>query len=212
MVSRAEFDRELRSLESELKRLEADYNMFFAGRLPRLPWEQRAKVDALVKRIDRMPIQNTGDRFRFQTVQSRWAAFSELWERQLKAQETGRRPGQRVAAPVSSSPVAQAPAPAPVPASVPGSGSSRERVVAVQLVTDPRAQEDRVQALYEQLVRARRDIGEQPIEYARFTELVRAQVRKLGGDGREVAFRVALKDGKVTLSAKAVEAAPPEGT
>jgi hypothetical protein len=29
-------DRELTTLEAELKRLEAEYNMFFAGRLPRL--------------------------------------------------------------------------------------------------------------------------------------------------------------------------------
>ncbi|HVG87060.1 MAG TPA: hypothetical protein VM820_21230, partial [Vicinamibacterales bacterium] len=82
---RSDFDRELHMLEAELKRLEADYNQFFAGRLPRLPWDQRARVDAMMKRFDRMHIQNTGDRFRFQTVQARWASFSELWERQLKA-------------------------------------------------------------------------------------------------------------------------------
>jgi hypothetical protein len=35
----------------------------------------------MMKRLDRMHIQNTGDRFRFQTVQARWAAFGELWER-----------------------------------------------------------------------------------------------------------------------------------
>ena len=29
-------------LEAEIRRLEAEYNMFFAGRLPRLPWETRA--------------------------------------------------------------------------------------------------------------------------------------------------------------------------
>lgn len=34
----SEFERELRLLEAELKRLEAEYNQFFAGRLPRLPW------------------------------------------------------------------------------------------------------------------------------------------------------------------------------
>ena len=47
-------------LEAELKRLEAEYNQFFAGRLPRLPWDQRARVDAMMKRFDRMVIQNTG--------------------------------------------------------------------------------------------------------------------------------------------------------
>jgi hypothetical protein len=93
--TRSDFDRELHALEAELKRLEAEYNQFFAGRLPRLPWDQRARVDAMMKRLDRMHIQNTGDRFRFQTVQARWAAFAELWERQMKAQETGRRPGRQ---------------------------------------------------------------------------------------------------------------------
>ena len=36
----------------------------------------------------------------------------------------------------------------------------------------------------------------------RFTELVQAQVKKFGDGGREVAFRVAVKGGKVTLTAK----------
>ena len=202
MPPRSEFERELQVLESELKRLEVEYNMFFAGRTPRLPWEQRAKVDAMMKRFDRLHIQNTGDRFRFQTIQSRWASFGELWERQMKALETGRRPGRDRSSPPAFAPPAPA---APAPIAPQGAGSIRERVVAVQTMSDPRAQEDRVQALYEQLAQARKDVGEKPIEYARFTELVRAQVQKLGGEGRDVAFRVALKDGKVTLSAKAVE-------
>src|SRR5690606_13718394 len=37
----SDLDRELRPLEAELKRLEAEYNMFFAGWSPKLPWEQR---------------------------------------------------------------------------------------------------------------------------------------------------------------------------
>ena len=31
--------------------------MFFAGRLPRPPWETRSRVEAMVKRLDRMHIQ-----------------------------------------------------------------------------------------------------------------------------------------------------------
>jgi len=214
---RSDFDRELQVLEIELKRLEADYNQFFAGRLPRLPWDQRARVDAMMKKFDRMHIQNTGDRFRFQTIQARWAAFAELWERQMKAQETGRRPGRPVGRSVSlpPEPVRQAPrevaqhsapqggqqsaAPSPTPS------SPDERVVAVTSVADPRTQADRVQSLYEQLAQARKDVGEKPVPYERFTELVQAQVKKLGSGGREVAFRVAVKDGKVTLTAKPAE-------
>ncbi len=197
---RSDFDRDLQALEVELKRLEAEYNMFFAGRLPRLPWDQRARVDALMKRYDRMHIQNTGERFRFQTIQARWASFSELWERQLRAQEQGRLHPRReqapgappVAPPVPAAPVEAAPA------------RRRDRVVAVTTVSDLTAQEDRVQELYQQLAEARKEAGEKPVEYERFTALVRAQVDKLGSGGQDVAFRVAMKNGKVTLTAKAV--------
>src|SRR5689334_14736501 len=68
-----DIDRELVVLEAELKRLEAEYNMYFAGRLPRPPWETRSRVEAMVKRLDRTHIGNTGTRFRFSTLQSRFS-------------------------------------------------------------------------------------------------------------------------------------------
>ncbi len=77
--------------------------------------------------------------------------------------------------------------------------------MAVTSVADPSAQTDRVQALYEQMAQARKDVGEKPVPFERFTELVQAQVKKFGDGGREVAFRVAVKGGKVTLTAKPVE-------
>src|SRR6186997_43474 len=79
-------------LEAELKRLEAEYNMFFAGRLPRPPWETRGRVEAMVKRIDRLRLMNTGDRFRFEMIQTRFHTFVDLWDRGLRAREEG-RPG-----------------------------------------------------------------------------------------------------------------------
>ena len=214
----SEFERELRLLEAELKRLEAEYNQFFAGRLPRLPWDQRARVDAMMKRFDRMVIQNTRERFRFQTVQSRWAAFTELWERQLKAQETGRRPGRaRGGAPAPSQPVAPAPPPE-ASASKPATASPfvpppppepkerpRQGVVGAASISDVGAQSDRVKELYEKLSAARKEAGEKPLEFDRFNSAVQAQVKKLGQGGREVAFQVSVKEGKVTLTAN-----PPE--
>ena len=213
----SEFERELRLLEVELKRLEAEYNQFFAGRLPRLPWDQRTRVDAMMKRFDRMAIQNTGDRFRFQTVQSRWAAFTELWERQLKAQETGRRPGRaRGGAPAPSQPVPvpapkpSAPKPAAATPSVPAPPPEpRERpqqgVVGSAIISDAAAQSDRVKELYERMSAAKKEAGEKPLEFDRFTAAVQAQVKKLGQGGREVAFQVSVKEGKVTLTANPTE-------
>ena len=88
----SEIDRELELLEAELKRLEAEYNMFFAGRLPRPPWETRGRVTAMVRRLDNLRIPNTGGKFRFNSLQSRFQTFADLWDRGLKAREEG-RPG-----------------------------------------------------------------------------------------------------------------------
>src|ERR1700758_986936 len=83
-------ERDLNRLEAELKRLEAEYNMYFSGRLPKPPWETRNRVSALVKQYDRAYIQNYGDRFRFSSLQARYQAFVDLWDRGLRAREEGR--------------------------------------------------------------------------------------------------------------------------
>ena len=193
----SEFDRHLRELEAEIKRLEVEYNLFFAGRLAKLPWDTRARVEALVKRYDRMPIQNTAERFRFQGLQSRFSAFCELWERNLKSREGG-RPGPRgrsAYAEPSSPP--RTPAVDRPPATEPGEA----RPVQMSL-RDPDAEADKVRTLHEQLNAARRQAGEGEVSFERFEAVVRAQVSKLGPDGDGVAFKVSVKDGRVSFTAK----------
>ena len=73
-------DRDLQRLEAELKRLEAEYTMFFSGRSPKPPLETRGRVEAIIKQYDRAYIQNYGDRFRFTTLQSRFATLADLWD------------------------------------------------------------------------------------------------------------------------------------
>jgi hypothetical protein len=195
----SEFEQEMIKLEAEIKRLEAEYNMFFAGRLPRLPWETRARVEALVKRYDRMNLRNTAERFRFGTLQAKFVAFCDLWERHLKAKEEGRPVrGRRTAAP-------QPEVAAPSRGRRDAPDAQTPRVVAVATIKDPMTEPDRMKALYEQLTAARKAAGEKPVPYDAFTQVVRAQVNKLGSGQAEVAFRVAVQDGKVTLTAKALK-------
>lgn len=207
----SDFEQEMSQLEAEIRRLEAEYNMFFAGRLPRLPWETRARVDALVKRYDRMQIRNTAEKFRFGTLQARYVAFCDLWERSLKAREEGRPSrGRRVGsgvqspAPPASAPAVPAPPAAPPPARPPETVTT-PRVVAVTSLKDPAAEADRLKELYDRLSAARQDVGEKPVPFEAFKQVVRAQVTKLGGGQGEVAFRVAVEHGKVTLTAKPVK-------
>jgi hypothetical protein len=187
-------DRDLALLEAELKRLEAEYNMFFAGRLPRPPWETRARVQAIVKRVDRAPISNYGEKFRFSTLQARFATFVDLWDRGLRAREEG-RPG-----PFAQSRKAE-----------PARPAAADRIVHVTTFTDPLQEMDKLRDLYDSLADARRDAGEDPVPFHRFAELIKTQVSSLKATGSpEVAFRVAVKDGKVNFTARALKGAPTE--
>jgi hypothetical protein len=190
-VAPTTIDKDLTRLEAELKQLEAEYNMFFAGRLPKPPWETRARVAAIVKQYDRAYIANTGDRFRFHTLQSRYAAFIDLWDRGQRAREEGRSgpfPAQRPKEPEKKGP--------------------EDRILHVASFHDPVREIDKLTDLYESLAEARREVGEEQVPFHKFAELVKGQVKKLRDSGTpEVAFRVAVKNGKVNFTARALKGA-----
>lgn len=202
----SEFDRQLRDLEAEIKRLEVEYNLFFAGRLPKLPWDTRARVEGLIKKYDRMHIQNTAERFRFQGMQSRFSAFCELWERHMKARE-GARPGPRGRAPSSEPAAARTPAASPSASPSAGAGPAAPARPEVVALRNPEAETDKVRALYDRLSEARRKTGDADVPFERFQEVVRAQVSKYAKDGVAVAFKVGVQDGRVVFTAKARDAA-----
>jgi hypothetical protein len=190
-----ELDRDLQVLESELRKLEGEYNMYFAGRLPRPPWESRSRVEGLVKRLDRSYIQNYGDRFRFSTLQSKFAAFIDLWDRGLRAREEG-RPG----------PFGKRPA-----ETAKGQPKPEDRIVHVAAFQDPMKEMDKLHELYSRTEDTRRELGEEAIPFHKFAQLVKDQVTRLRKSGApEVAFRVAVKDGKVSFTARGLKGAKPK--
>src|SRR5688572_4024717 len=87
---KSEWEKQMQHLDAEIRRLEAEFNMYFAGRLPRPPWETRTRVTALVKKYDQGYIRNTADRFRFETLQARFQKFIDLCDRQMTMREMGR--------------------------------------------------------------------------------------------------------------------------
>lgn len=196
----SEFERRLQELDGEIKRLELEYMQFQTGRLAKLPWESRKRVEALVKQYDRMHIQNTAERFRFEGLQSRFSAFCERWERDLKMRELGRPAlrGRVGTAPSSATPAAPVMPRERVAAADPG-GPARPDVVALR---DPEAEPEKLHALYEKLSEARRQTGDADVPFERFREVVRAQVSKHSKEGVEVSFRVGVQDGRVVFTAK----------
>ena len=192
MPEPSEVQRDLLTLEAELKRLEAEYNMFFSGRAKRPPLETRSRVEAMVKRWDRGHIDTAADRFRFQTLQARFQKFIDLWDRGLRAREEG-RPGP------FAQPLPKAPPEKPQP--------PEPKLLFVTAFSDPMREMDKLHSLYDTLMDARRQIGDDVVPFHRFAALVKDQVTKLRDTGNpEVAFRVAVKDGKVNFTARGVKA------
>ena len=170
--------------------------MFFAGRLPRPPWETRSRVESIVRRLDCGHLANYAARFRFSTLQARYATFIDLWDRGLRAREEG-RPG-----PFAHLTRPAAPAPPARPA---------DRILHVASFEDPVREIEKLQDLHESLTDARREAGQDAIPFHKFAELVRSQVSALKEKGSaEVAFRVAIRNGKVAFTARPLKGLPRE--
>jgi hypothetical protein len=181
-------DRELQGLAADLRKLEAEYTMYFAGRQPRPPFESRGRFDQAIKRIERQPFETQVHRFQFSALQARYATFAELWDRNVRAREEGRptpftRPGQGVAA---------------------ADGADRGSILHSAALSDPVGQIDKFRDLYDALMDARRQAGHDAVPFHRFAELVKRQVSELQQRHQtsEVSFRVVLEDGKVSFRAR----------
>jgi hypothetical protein len=189
MPELTDIQKDLQLLAAALKQLEAEYNMFFAGRLPRPPWETRNRVQRLVKKWDRGNLQSAADRFQFDTLQRRFQTFSDLWDRGLRSREEGR------AGPFAAPP--PRPQPPPKPA---------QQVVHATSFQDPMREMDKLHSLYDSLMDARRDVGEDVVPFHRFAALVKDQVAKARGDGAgEVGFRVTVSEGKVNFTVRGLK-------
>jgi hypothetical protein len=187
-----DIERELQALSAELRKLEGEYNMYFSGRLPRPPFETRSKVDQLFKRWDRRQIDTLVTRFKLQTLQTRYSKFTDLWDRSLRAREEGRvvpgTMGPRRGAMMPVDPTPPTPSPGMVHSTT---------------FRDPTQEMDKVHALYDKLMDARRSAGEDVVPFHKFADLVKAQVQRLQSRGNsDITFRVTTTDGRVNLTAR----------
>lgn len=190
-----EVNPELAALEADLKQLEADYNSFFAGRAARPPVELRGRIEGAMRRLDRQRPAGTVDRFRFSTLQSRYSVFCDLWDRGLRAREEG-RPG-----PFAHLRKAVADEPR----------RPDDRILHVTTFTNLADEQEKLQELYHSIVDARHELGAPQPPFHRFAELVKNQITEMQQGGtREVAFRVAIAEGRLTFTARGLAGLPAE--
>ena len=191
----ANFERELRVLEEALRRLSAEYDAFLYGSVPKPPVQTRRNVEEMVRRLNASEDMSAAERYRFSTLQGRFSALCDRWEKLQGEKEAGRRPG--IYGPfregAGGPPGHSAPAPnAGKPASV-----QEERRAAPP-------EPDR--ELFDRYVAARKARGEDVSGYrlegfVEGLERERRKVRERLGEG-EILFEVTERDGRVRLVAK----------
>ena len=118
-----------------------------------------------------------------------YKTLADLWDRGLRAREEG-RPG----------PFSQ------IAPKAKEKKKSDANLVHATAFKDPVREMDKLHALYDSLMDARRTNGEDVVPFHKFAALVKNQVTKLRDAGNaEVAFRVAVKDGKVAFTVRGLK-------
>ncbi len=189
------WDRELQRLEDALRNLNAQYDSFLYGSSPKPPVEVRRRIGLEIRRLSNTEAESPAERYRFSTLQGRYNAFCERWDRLQSEKEAGRRPGIhghfiRLGSGAAENPPVRANDRAPV--------SVREK--------DTRPGPDRERDLFERYIEARKARGEDVtgLEFPRFAERLAREREKLKSQfgAAEIEFDVAERDGRIRLIAR----------
>lgn len=194
-------DEELTLLEDQIRRLKVEYDVYFGGGSKKPPAEIEWKVKNLLKKFADGHRMNYAQRFRYTTLQQRYALYNSLWQQKLLIKEEGyRRPQDAVLG-------------------IQGLRSDEEHEAAKALRHHGVAADDRpfsmlfsegadhkqVESLFQALTEARKKTGENSAanleSFKKFVHQKTAQLRKEYGC-KSVEYTVEMKDGQAKLKAK----------
>lgn len=192
-------DEELTHLEDNLRRLKIEYDIFFGGGSKRPPTDLDWRVQAGFKKYSDSQRLSSAQRFRFNTMQQKYAIFSDLWRKKVNIKEGGyRRPADQVL-------------------SITGLRAEEEKPKVHHIrqeyeplkvnITDPGSERDNVRSLYDALANARKQANENgggPTTFDSFQSFVSKKTDEIRSKYhcQAVEYEVELKDGKVKLKAR----------
>jgi len=192
---------DIQVIEDFIRRLQVEWDKFFAGLERKPPTDLKNKVEALMRRYSNAEIRNNTERFRYQTLTAKYNTLNELWSKRLRAKEEGKLFG------VHGLKAEMLPPPAPAARPAAGGSSPREDTGEIR-VQSPDRDAAAVRALYDNFLQARQRAGETAaVKFESFQKLISQQASRILTEmgGRAVDFRLETKDGKVSLKAKVVK-------
>ena len=217
-------DEELSILEDQVRRLKVEYDIYFGGGSKKPPTEIEWKVKTLLKKYSDGGRMSYGQRFRYTTVQQRYALFNALWQQKLIIKEEGyRRPQDAVLGIQGMRPDQQHEAEkslshknANAAASNSASGSDSGAGVGAGLgsekdkpfrvaFADAKPEGKDVETLYNALVAAKQQTGDKNAatldSFKKFVQQKTTQLKKEHGC-QAVEYSVEMQNGQVKLKAK----------
>ena len=180
-------DEKLTRLEEDIRRLKIEFDMFFNGASKRPPYDTKGRVETTIKRLGDDRTLSYAQRYRYNSLGSRYNSFRDLWRRTTQGREEGRDPG----------------ATARVSAKQQAAANFRR---ADFVCDDAHKDVELVKSLYGALIDAKKVCGE-PVEdfsFPRFHRLIASQAdslkERLGCE--RVNFSIDVEGGRVSFKAR----------
>ena len=216
-------DEELTLLDSQLRRLKIEYEIYFSNPTKRPPTDIEWKVLSLLRKFSDGGRMSYSQRFRYNEIAQRYAIYSDLWRKKNRIREEGYRrpqdallsvqgvrveehePEHKVYGVGHAAAAIAAAAAAALPRGVAATPAAEEKPFSMQCA-DARAERDQVQKLYQALTEAKKKSGEAVSgnldSFTSFVQKKTEQIRKQYGC-EAVEYTVEMQNGQVKLKAKA---------
>jgi hypothetical protein len=203
-------DEELNVLETQLRRLKIEYEVYFSNPTKRPPTDIEWKVLSLLRKFSDGGRMSFSQRFRYNEMAQRYAVYSDLWRKKSRIREEGyRRPQDALLAVQGVRPDVEEHKPQHNPvyglshAAAAGAAPATSQPFTMH---ESEAGREQVERLYNTLVAAKKKAGENVSgnldSFNSFVQKKTQEIRKQYGC-QDVEFSVELNDGHVKLKAKA---------
>lgn len=197
-------DEELGLLDSNLRRLKIEYEIFFNNPTKRPPTDIEWKVLNMLRKFSDGGKMNFSQRYRYNEIAQRYAIYSDLWRKKSRIREEGYRRPQDALLSVQGVREAEHESAHHV-YGVGHASAVDEKPFAIEC-SDATAEQEKVQTLFKALSAAKQKAGEQVSgsfdSFSAFVQKKTTQIRKEYGC-HSVEYSVEMQDGHVRLKAKA---------
>ncbi len=206
-------EEELELLDTQLRRLKIEYEIFFNNPAKRPPTDVEWKVLSLIRKFSDGTRMSFSQRFKYNELAQRYAIQSDLWRKKMRIREEGYRRPYEAMLSVQGVRAGQEREAKHHPvyglsrsaesgvAGTPGS----DRPFSVQC-SGALAEREQVESLYRALSEAKQKLGEEVSgnleSFATFVRKKTAEIRK-EHNCQAVVYSVEVQDGQVKLKAKA---------